>query len=49
MTLPDIVVSRAKPGSSLAPSLREIGEADGARYAVLDFIVEVPVERPAPV
>jgi transposase len=28
--------------------LREIVEADGTRYAVLDFIVEVPVERASP-
>jgi putative transposase len=46
MTLPDLVVERAKAGKTLAPSLREIVEADGTRYAVLDFIVEVPVERP---
>jgi len=45
--LPDIVVTRAKAGKPLAPSLREIVEADGTRFAVLDFIVEVPVERPA--
>lgn len=32
----------------LAPNLREIVEADGARYAILDFIVEVPVERASP-
>ncbi len=48
MSLPDIVVTRAKTGKPLAPSLREIVETDGTRYAVLDFIVEVPVERPAP-
>jgi putative transposase len=47
MTLPERVVERAKAGKTLAPSLREIVEADGTRYAVLDFIVEVPVERPA--
>jgi putative transposase len=47
MFLPDIVVARAKTGKPLAPSLREIVEADGTRYAVLDFIVEVEVERPA--
>jgi putative transposase len=46
MKLPDIVVTRAREGSPLAPSLREIVEADGTRYAVLDFIVEVPVEPP---
>src|SRR5260370_41537675 len=47
MPLPDIVVARAKAGKPLAPSLREIVEADGTRYAVLDFVVEVPVEKPA--
>jgi transposase len=47
MVLPDLVVERAKAGKMLAPSLREIVEADGSRYAVLDFIVEVPVEEPA--
>jgi transposase len=47
MTLPDLVVERARKGTLLAPSLREIRQADGTRYAVLDFIVEVPVEQPA--
>jgi putative transposase len=46
VTLPDLVVARAKAGSMQAPSLREIQEADGTRYAVLDFIVEVDVEAP---
>jgi putative transposase len=45
--LPEIVVERCKAGKAQAPSLREIIEADGTRYAVLDFIVEVPVETPA--
>jgi putative transposase len=43
MPLPDSVVTRAQAGKPLAPSLREIVEADGTRYAVLDFIIEVPV------
>ena len=47
MTLPEVVVARAKAGKMQAPSLREIIEADGTRYAVLDFIVEVPVEEQA--
>ncbi|HET8852129.1 MAG TPA: transposase, partial [Ktedonobacteraceae bacterium] len=47
MTLPEVVVARAKEGKMLAPSLREIIEPDGTRYAVLDFIVEVPVEEQA--
>ncbi len=47
MVLPKVVVARAKEGKMLAPSLREIIEPDGTRYAVLDFIVEVPVEEQA--
>jgi putative transposase len=47
MPLPDIVVTRAKAGKPLAPTLREIVETDGTRYAVLDFMVEVPVEQQA--
>ncbi len=46
MQLPNLVIGRAQAGKTLAPSLREIIEADGTRYAVLDFIVEVPVEPP---
>lgn len=47
LSLPDIVVSRSRAGKPLAPSLREIVETNGTRYAVLDFIVEVPLERQA--
>ena len=47
MKVPDLVVTRARQGAPLAPTLREIIEADGTRYAVLDFMVEVPVERQA--
>ena len=47
MALPEVVVTRMKEGKMLAPSLREIIEPDGTRYAVLDCIVEVPVEEPA--
>jgi hypothetical protein len=47
MPVPDLVAARAKAGKMQAPSLREIVEADGTRYAVLDFIVEVPVEKQA--
>jgi putative transposase len=46
MRLPDLVVERVQAGKTRAPSLREIVETDGTRYAVLDFIVEVPVESP---
>jgi putative transposase len=42
LRLPDPVISHLKQGEVLAPTLREIQEADGDRYAVLDFIVNVP-------
>ena len=44
MKVPDPVVTRARQGAPLAPTLREIIETDGTRYAVLDFMIEVPVE-----
>lgn len=47
LSLPDPVVERLRAGTALAPTLREIREADGTRYAVLDFIVEVSVPAPA--
>lgn len=47
MTLPEPVLARLKEGEALAPTLREICEPEGTRYAVLDFIVEVPVPTPA--
>ena len=47
MTLPDLVAARAQAGKMQAPSLREIAQTDGTRYAVLDFIIEVPVEKQA--
>jgi putative transposase len=47
LPLPDPVVSRLQAGAALAPSLREIREPDGTRYAVLDFIIEVPVIEPS--
>jgi len=43
LTLPDPVVERLQEGAPLAPLLREISEPGGTRYAVLDFIIEVPV------
>jgi transposase len=46
LSLPDPVVQRLQEGAALAPTLREIREADGTRYAVLDFIVEVPAPAP---
>lgn len=47
LMLPDLLVERIKTRKPLAPSLREIVEADGSRYAVLDFIVEVLVDAQA--
>jgi putative transposase len=47
LTLPDAVVERLRAGAALAPTLREIREPDGKRYAVLDFMVEVEVSVPA--
>jgi len=47
LPLPDGFVERLAQGVMLAPSLREIVEADGSRYAVLDLIVEVPAPEPA--
>lgn len=43
LPLPDLVVERLQKGEPLAPLLREISEPGGTRYAVLDFIIEVPV------
>ncbi len=47
MVLPELVLARLKQGQVLAPGLREIRQPDGARYAVLDLIVEVPVKEAA--
>lgn len=47
LALPEIIMANAKSGTIQAPNLREIMEADGTRYVVLDFIVQVPVEQPA--
>ena len=46
LPLPDPVVERLQAGKSLAPTLREVAEADGTRYAVLDLTIEVPVTAP---
>ncbi|WP_165423793.1 zinc ribbon domain-containing protein [Ktedonosporobacter rubrisoli] len=43
MSLPDVLAARLQEGAMQAPILREIKEADGSRYAVLDFMVLVPV------
>jgi putative transposase len=47
LALPEPIIARLKQGEALAPSLREIKEADGTRYAVLDFIVQVPAPEGA--
>jgi putative transposase len=41
--LPDPVVKHLRTGENLAPTLREMTEPDGTRYAVLDLMLEVPV------
>ena len=43
LLLPVPLVERLQAGACLAPTLREIAEADGTRYAVLDLTVEIPV------
>jgi putative transposase len=43
LALPDPVMERLQEGECLAPTLREVAQPDGTRYAVLDLIVEVPV------
>ncbi|HEY4384207.1 MAG TPA: zinc ribbon domain-containing protein, partial [Ktedonobacteraceae bacterium] len=48
MPLPEVVVQRCQAGKMVAPNLREIIEPDGTRYAALDFMVEVPVNKQAP-
>src|SRR5215471_10431333 len=45
MPLPPPVLERLQAGEELAPTLREIAEPDGTRYAVLDLMVEIPVAR----
>jgi putative transposase len=44
LRLPDRVAERLKEGKALAPTLREIVETEGSRYAVLDLILEVEAE-----
>jgi hypothetical protein len=43
LPLPPPVVERLQAGEDLAPTLREQALPDGTRYAVLDFMVEVPL------
>src|SRR6266700_4243701 len=47
LALPEPILTRLQQGEALAPTLREVIEADGTRYAVLDFIVQVPAPEPA--
>jgi hypothetical protein len=42
--LPDCLKERLRDGELLAPTLREEGRANGERFAVLDFIVEIEKE-----
>jgi putative transposase len=46
LSLPGPIEERLQAGSALAPTLREVAEPDGTRFAVLDFIIEVPVTEP---
>jgi hypothetical protein len=46
MTIPDVLAARLVAGEMQAPSLRETWEADSTHYAVLDFMVMVPVAPP---
>ncbi len=43
--LPDCLKERLSDGELLAPTLREERRADGERFAVLDFIIEVEQEE----
>src|SRR6202162_6410418 len=44
IALPDCLKERLPEGNLMAPTLREERRADGERFAVLDFIVEVEQE-----
>jgi putative transposase len=46
LPLPACLQARLRDGELLAPTLREERRADGVRFAVLDFIVEVPNAEP---
>lgn len=46
LALPEPAAARLEAGETLAPTLRAVEEPDGSRYAVLDLIVEAPVEVP---
>jgi putative transposase len=46
MPLPAELVARLQAGEMQAPSLREVREPDGTRYAVLDVMVVVPIPPP---
>ncbi|HYX48236.1 MAG TPA: transposase, partial [Ktedonobacteraceae bacterium] len=46
LLLPEPVLEGLQAGAALAPTLREIAEPDGTRYAVLDFTIEVEVHEP---
>jgi transposase len=46
LPLPGCLQARLRDGELLAPTVREERRADGVRFAVLDFIVEVPNAEP---
>jgi hypothetical protein len=46
LPLPEPLLAHLQAGENLAPTLREVAVPDGTRYAVLDFILEVPVPDP---
>jgi hypothetical protein len=45
LSLPGPVVEHLQAGATLAPTLREVAEPEGTRFAVLDFVIEVPVPK----
>jgi transposase len=46
LRMPEVLIAHLKAGEMQAPNMRAIQEADGGRYAVLDFQVVVPVPPP---
>ena len=45
LSLPGPVMEHLQAGTALAPTLREVAEPEGTRFAVLDFVIEVPVPK----
>jgi len=48
LVLPEPLVARLRQGEAQAPTLREVQEGEGTRYAVLDFMVQVQAEVAPP-